>query len=215
MSHAATNKSELALLALALALLAAVALRPSIRGNDGVGHYVYLASILRDGDLDFTNEYRDFDSLMAYPFRFSDLPRCPRTGLPSDRYGVGSALLWAPLTVIVHQTLRLLDPAAADAMSPPYGWAVGVSTVLWGSLGLLLLYDRLRREASRLASLATVAGLVLATSAGLLPLCARLDGPRGSASLQPPARCSASKRLGTAPGPRQWHGAASGWPCWH
>jgi hypothetical protein len=153
-------------LAAGLTLLAAVALRPSIRGNDGVGNYVYLASVLRGGDLDFTDEYREFDALKQYAYKFSELPVSPATGRPSDRYGVGASILWAPFVAPVHVWLRWVRPAAATGLTRPYEWAVGLGSVFWGSLGLLLLYGRLRREHERLVAGGVVAGLVLATPLG-------------------------------------------------
>ncbi len=149
-----------------LALLALAAFRPSIRGNDGVGHYVYLASLMRGGDLDFSDEYRIYDTLTGGQFRFTDLPRARRTGLPSNRYGVGAPLLWSPFVAATHFVLRFVRPEAADAVGPPYAAAVGAATLAWGALGLLLLYGRLRREGPAWAALATVAGLLLATPLG-------------------------------------------------
>jgi hypothetical protein len=152
--------------ALALALLAAVALRPSIRGNDGVGNYVYAASILRGGDLDFRDEYRLFDQIQHDSCRFSSLPTSPVTGRPSNRYGVGAAMTWAPFLAVMHATLRLTRPNLADGVSRPYEWAVGVGTAWWGSLGLWLLYRRLREGWGAPACAMTIAGLVLATPLG-------------------------------------------------
>lgn len=162
----ATNKREIAVFVLGLVLLAAVAMRPSIRGNDGVGNYVYLASILRGGDLDFGDEYHAFDALKQYPYHFRDLPKDPRTGRPTNRYGIGSALLWAPFVVATHWALLIFQPTLATGMSRPYEWAVGLGTVFWGSLALGMLYFRLRRDWGRLAAAATLTGLVLATPLG-------------------------------------------------
>jgi hypothetical protein len=154
------------LVALALALLAAAALRPSIRGNDGVGHYVYLASLLRDGDLDFTNDYARFDAIKQYPYKFAELKRSAVTGRPSNRYGIGAACFWAPFVAGTHLALKVVAPGRADAMGRPYEWAVGLGTAFWGSLGLALLYGRLRRELAPLGAGAIIAGLVLASPLG-------------------------------------------------
>lgn len=160
------TKLEIAVVVLCLAALAATAIRPSIRGNDGVGHYVYLASLLSDKDLDFTDEYQQFDQLKQYPYRFSELPVDPSTGMPSNRYGVGAALLWSPFVALTHGALLLYAPQTADALSRPYEWAVAIGTAFWGSLGLLLLYWMLRQRWGRLACGATIAALILATPLG-------------------------------------------------
>ena len=161
------NKTEWTLLVLALALVAAAGLRPSIRGNDGVGHYVYLAALLRGEGLDFTNAYREFDALHHYPYiKFSDLARSKQTGRPSNRYGIGASCFWAPFVLAVHGALKLAGSPQANALGRPYEWAVGIGTAFWGSLGLALLYWRLRRSAAPLACAAVLAGLIFATPLG-------------------------------------------------
>ncbi len=168
---AAPRRAEYVFVAAGLILLAAVALRPSIRGNDGVGHYVYLASLLRGGDLDLADDYRAFDRLKHYPYRFRDLPRSPCTGLYGNRFGVGAALLWAPFVF----TLRILpwgqpaDPAMTG-LTRPYEWAVGVGTAAYVFAALLLLYRRLRRRQGPFAGALTVCALLLATPLGFYAL---------------------------------------------
>lgn len=157
---------EIILLALCWALLAAVALRPSIRGNDGVGNYIYLASILRGGDLDFTGGYAAFDDLKQYPFKFSELPASPITGLPGCRYGVGAAIFWSPFVAAAHVVTGALRPKLANAISRPFEWAVGVATAFWGGVALLMLYVRLRRQTGVCVAAATLAALVFATPLG-------------------------------------------------
>ncbi len=163
----ASGGRELALVGLALALLAAAALRPSIHGVDGVGHYVYLASLLVDGDLDLAGQYRRFDELRDYPFSLlAEAPVSPVTGRAANRYGVGAALLWSPAVAVTHLGLRLAAPERADGVGRPYEWAVGVATAFWASLALLLLYARARRAAPAWAAGAMLAGLVLTTPLG-------------------------------------------------
>jgi len=158
-----TRREWLAAVAL-LALLGACALRPSIRGNDGHGHYVYLASLLGDGDLDFADDYRDFDARRQYSYRFADLPVSDRTGRPSNRYGIGAALLWAPLVVPVW--LVLARTGDVNPLHPALAGAVGMATLLWGSLGLLLLYARLRRRWPVAPAAGAILALLLATPLG-------------------------------------------------
>ena len=160
------GRTEAALLTLVLIVLAAVAVRPSIRGNDGVGHYVYLVSILRDGDLDLSDDYRDFDVLKQYPYHFADLPVSEATGLPSNRYGIGAALLWAPFVFLLHGLLSVISPQTADPLTHPYACAVAVGSIFWGSLGLWLLYGWLRQRFDRLVCAAVLAGLLFATPLG-------------------------------------------------
>ena len=160
------SRNEWVVAALVLVLLAALVLRPSIRGNDGYGNYVYLASLLGGGDLDFTDDYQHIDELRDYPYRFADLPVNPETGRASNRYGIGSALLWSPAVATIHGVLRLAASDSPHLTSRPYEWAVGVATAAWGSLGLLLLYARLRRTWGHWACAGTIAGLIFATPLG-------------------------------------------------
>ena len=160
------SKREWALVTAALLVLGALALRPSIRGNDGVGHFIYLASLLGDGNLDFTDDYLAFDNARQYSFHFSDLPRDPSTGLPSNRYGVGAAFLWLPFVGTVHLARLTSGSPIGDLTGESYAWAVGLATLFWGTLGLVLLYARLRLDCHPWAAAWTLAGLVLATPLG-------------------------------------------------
>ena len=158
--------TEKIILILSLALLAIVALRPSIRGNDGVGHYVYLASMLRGADLDFRDDYRAFDDLKQYTYKFSELPVSPKTGRPSNRYGIGASLLWSPFVLTTHLGLMIWAPDRADGISRPYEWAVAIATAFWGSLGLAMLYIRLRQTWPLLSAAGALSALIFATPLG-------------------------------------------------
>lgn len=159
----AIGKRESAAVAIVLALLSVVFLRPSIRGNDGVGNYVYLMSLLGDGDFDFADEYRTFDLRSTRDLRLAETPRSPETGLPANRYGIGCAIFWAPTVGLVHGLLSLVDPSLATGIEGPYTWAVAIASAWWGGLGLWLLYVRLRRDFDWRATVLAVAGIVFAT----------------------------------------------------
>lgn len=165
-SGRSTHKREALVLLAALCACGAAFLRPSIRGNDGPGHYVYLRSILIDGDIDFSDEYRDLDLARAESWRFSDARIHPATGLPANRYGVGAAIFWAPAVVPVHLILERTAPEAATGWTAPYEWAVGAASAFWASLGIWLLFVRIRRAAGRFVSWTTIALLPFATSLG-------------------------------------------------
>ena len=160
------GNTERGFVILSLVFLAIIALRPSIRGNDGVGHYVFLASMLRAGDLNFRDDYRAFDDIKQYPYQFSKLPICAETGFPSNRYGIGASLLWSPFVAATHLGLKYWAHELADGISRPYEWAVGVATVFWGSLGLAILYHRLRENGSPLAASGALLALIFASPLG-------------------------------------------------
>ncbi len=165
-SVGATRKREGLLAALALAALTAAAILPSIRGIDGVGHYVYLRSILLDGDLDFANDYAAFDLLRPQGPSQLETHRDPETGRAVNRYGVGTALFWGPFVLLVHGALRLTAPELATGFSRPYEWAVAVGSAWWGGLGLWLLFIRLRESYEGRIAWSAAAGVSLATSLG-------------------------------------------------
>lgn len=114
----------------------------AIHGNDGFLNYAYARSLLVSGDLDFADDYAAFDALgRGYPYRLSDTPRDAVTGRPVNRYGWGSALLWAPLLFPAHLLAPLLFPEEPPGLTPLHFLAVRVGSALWGLLGLMLLVD--------------------------------------------------------------------------
>jgi hypothetical protein len=159
-------KKELLGVATGLLLFALLVLQPSIRGNDGFGNYVYIASILRSGDLDFGDDYQSFDELRKYPFKLAELPICSKTGRPTNRYGIGSALFVSPFVIPLHIVLEWHDPLLANTLGRPYEWAVGLATIFWGTFAIWLLYWRMRRDWPFWACLLAVLGLIFATPLG-------------------------------------------------
>ncbi|MCE5231060.1 hypothetical protein LLG95_15895 [bacterium] len=152
-------------LAALLVALAAVGLRPSIRGIDGVGNYAYVGSLLAGGDLDFGNEYREFGRMQNLPIAEAAGPVSPKTGLIANRFGVGSSIMWSPFVIAAHCALKALG-RPADGVSRAYEWAVAIATLFWSAFGLMLLYGRLRRDFEAFCAGCAVIGLVLATPLG-------------------------------------------------
>ena len=108
--------------------------------GDSIHYYSYLHSALFDLDLRLANDYRLLG--WAHP----DMPNV----LP-----VGAPLLWSPLLVPLHfvrQAARLFGAVAPDGSEPLYQGAVALATFLYGTAGLFLLYDTLRRWVSPAAA---------------------------------------------------------------
>ena len=160
-----SNRGPL-LAALVLIGLTSLLLRPSIRGFDGVGNYVYLMSMINDGDLDFSNEYAAFDVEQNHAFQLSETIVDPGTGLPANRYGIGAALFWTPTVLVVHGALKLFAPDLATGLSRPYEWGVGLASAWWCGLGLWLLFIRIREQFGSMIAWTASAGIVLATPLG-------------------------------------------------
>lgn len=135
------------LLILMVAMAWVVVTRPSIHGNDGVQNYVYLRSLMFDGNLDFSNEYEYFISRQAEWFDHKQIPRDPVTDLPINLYGVGNSLLWAPWVFLFHGGGWVANQLGADltldGFSTLYARAVGFGSAFYASVGLLLLFRTL------------------------------------------------------------------------
>jgi hypothetical protein len=159
-----STSREALLAAVIMAAISLLFLRPSIRGFDGPSNYVFLVSLLKDGDLNFENEYHTLDARANNDFSFRELPRHPVTGLPINQYGVGAALFWSPFVIPTHLALKTLHPEAATGFSRPYEWAVGIGSAFWSGLGLWLLWRQLRQSFSGKISALTILALTFATA---------------------------------------------------
>lgn len=125
-------------------------LKPSIHGNDGTQNYMFLRSLMIDRDLNFSNEFNHYYEKEPGWFEFAPLLKDPVTGLTTNRYGVGNAILWSPFVFATHAGLLAARAARVtvpepDGYSRPYELAVGVGSCFYASVGLLLLFILLRR----------------------------------------------------------------------
>ncbi len=121
-------------------------LTPSIHGNDGVLNFVYLRSVIEDGDLDFTNDFEEFDRRKDYTYKFTDLPRDPHTQHYANRYGIGASLLWSPFYLLFRTGHAIITPEAPfDSFGSHAATAISIGTFLYALCGLLLLLILLRR----------------------------------------------------------------------
>lgn len=147
----------LLVLAAALALLLALLFSHDARlTSDGIDHYVYLRSVFVDHDLDLANDY----ALVA-PSGESDAGTTP-LGLTGNAHPVGPALVWAPFYAAAELLTRLRGERS-DGMDRLHLDAVAVGSVLYGWLGLVLLYLAARREASAAAALLASLGIGFGT----------------------------------------------------
>lgn len=120
-------------------------LTPSIHGTDGVFNFVFLRSLVEDGDLDFANDFLEFDRRKNYPYKFSDFPRDPITYRYANRYGIGSSVLWSPFYLTVRALYPLIYPDTEfDSFGRPAEFAISLGSFVYCSTGLILLYMFLR-----------------------------------------------------------------------
>ncbi len=134
-------------------------------GSDGVYYYVYLPSLLLDGDLDFRDEYAHF---FAYdPARVERLlsNRTPVGRLP-NQWPIGPAILWSPFFLLAHLLASLLRwlgfPVATDGYGYLYQTFVLSGSILYGGAGLLLVYRFARAMVSEQAALVATGLIALA-----------------------------------------------------
>lgn len=115
-------------------------------GSDGVMNYIYVRSLVIDGDFDLTNEFEDF-----VPEKHQFIAENARAlGLtPDPTNEPGPAILWAPAFVITHGLVRASrwfgSQIPADGYSYPYINAVSVTSLLWGFVAVAVSYVVARR----------------------------------------------------------------------
>jgi hypothetical protein len=134
-----------------LALLVGILLSHRFRiTSDGLDHYVYLRSLWVDRDLDLDNDYR-----AVQPGWTPAEPLTP-LGRTANVHPVGPALAWAPFYAVA-EAFSALGGRARDGLNPLYKNAVAVGSLLYGWLGLVLVYrtaaGRFGRAPALLASL--------------------------------------------------------------
>ena len=117
--------------------------------SDGRSYFVQVRSLVMDWDLDFTNDETMFG------------------GHGARQYAFGAPLLWSPFFILGHIWLSALNAVALipdlggvvrlDGYYFPYQRAVGLGTLFYGFIGLVLIYRIVRRYCSQgVANLSTL-----------------------------------------------------------
>ncbi len=125
--------------------------------NDGLGYYSYVRSIAIDHDVDFQNEWKWYNQSFS---KFSDVPRgvnFPETRTPTGKidnvYLIGSSLMWSPFFLAAHIPSLILNRLGMNIQADGYGLqyeiAIGVANIIYGFIGVLLIYKLCRRWFSR------------------------------------------------------------------
>lgn len=153
---------------IALVLLASLPLVTTrIYASDEVAYFSYLRSLVKDGDLDFYDEYnhyapRDPQKYAEWKEWFATTQTS--TGLWRNVNPAGSSLLWAPAFLVTDAWLAITGSPARTGYEKPYVRAVCYASVGYAALGLLVLYGWLRREGRRFSASIVVAALWLGTN---------------------------------------------------
>ena len=114
--------------------------------GDALGYYAWLRSVVFDGDINFSNDYRLLtDELAEDSEELTPLA----TGLVPNKWPPGSALLWAPLFLAVAAIVGALNLIGAqipfDGLALPFKISAGVAGIGYAIAGVWLCYELARR----------------------------------------------------------------------
>jgi len=116
--------------------------------GDGVSYYVYVRSLMKDADVDFTNEYTHYEMIDR-----DDLKVPTRTGRRRSIFSAGPGLAWIPFFAageIVGRAQRALGGEVdLSGYGPVHVNAVALGSLLYGFAAVLLIHDLLRRHFPR------------------------------------------------------------------
>lgn len=133
--------------------------------GDGIYYYVYLRSVVLDGDLDFTNDYTLYQRFnnedLGKKRQMLELHKTP-FGKPANYFSVGPAVLWSPVFIPTH-LIALALGMPHDGFSYLYEAPVLLLSIVYGFIGMLLIYSIASGLASRLAAFVAVLGVWMAT----------------------------------------------------
>jgi len=108
-------------------------------GSDGVRYYAITRSLVLDRDFDFANDFKLLGVTAALT----------PTGLPSNPYGIGTAILWIPFFLLAHLVSLLLNASGVavplNGVSYIYEASVCLGTIAYATTGFILAYDAARR----------------------------------------------------------------------
>ncbi len=110
-------------------------------GSDGLSYYAHLRSMVVDGDLQYANEfleYNRFDHAVPNPHQRTSTNHVP------NKYSIGPALLWTPFFLVAHALTILAEQFGfdlePDGYSVLYQLFIGFGSIIYGLTGLILIY---------------------------------------------------------------------------
>jgi len=120
--------------------------------SDGRSYFVLLRSAVMDHDFNLANDEAQFG------------------GVGAAKYPIGAPMLWSPFYLLGHVWLKGLNLLGgnwrAEGYIYPYQRAIGLASLLYGFVGLVLVYRVLRRYFAR--NLATLSTLGICTTSFLV-----------------------------------------------
>ena len=126
--------------------------------GDAVFYYAYLPSLLLDHDLDFRNQFLQYEPwIRNWGIDLDQSAKVP------NYFPIGTAILWAPFYLAGHAVSVLTGETTGEI--PGYSIfhtsLVAIGSFVYALIGLLLLYEILKQLFSRTAALAAVLGVWL------------------------------------------------------
>jgi hypothetical protein len=136
---------------LSLGLIYLVALltifKPWVHGIDGAGYYAWVRSVVIDRDLDTYDEFQHYEAAQDEELQsaaWRNFFRSTKTGLWSNHYPIGSAVLWSPFFLLAHALAGLLNLLGGNVPADGYSWPYVVLSTLGSTVaafvGLLLVH---------------------------------------------------------------------------
>lgn len=131
--------------------------------SDGPNYFAYLRSVFFDFDIDFRNEYFNFEKAFWNTYR----PKFTKTGYYTNVFSVGPAILWAPFYAAAHVFVLLANlngqTYIPNGFSPPYIFAVNLASLFYSFLGTILTYKTCSTYFSKANSLISALTLFLSS----------------------------------------------------
>lgn len=140
--------------------------------NDGINYYNYLRSAAIDKDLDFLNEWQHYNSSFS---KFSSVSRginfievrTPK-GYVDNIHLIGNAIMWLPFFFTAHLLTLFLNAAGANIEANGYTFfyeaGIGLATIIYGFLGMLLIYKFCRKWFDKKTSFLATLGMFYGTA---------------------------------------------------
>lgn len=118
--------------------------------SDGRGYYVYLPSLVVDGDLDFSNQIREHYQVGFRPLGSRD----EETGLVWNKFPIGVALSLLPAFLVAHVLSLGAFWVSGSPLVAPHGYSLlyqclGFAAILAYAFGTFAIVDRWLTERFR------------------------------------------------------------------
>jgi len=110
-------------------------------GSDGLGYYAHLRSAVVDGDIHYANEFLEYNK---FGHAVPDPNLRTATGHVPNKYFVGPAMLWTPFFFVAHvltiEAGNFGFKVAPNGYSVLYQFFIGLGSITYGMMGLILIY---------------------------------------------------------------------------